>query len=439
MDRRRRRHHRRRLLARRGVQGRLRHAQLGLEGRQRPHQAALRRLLGPGDLRRLEGPDRRQEPARDAAHQRLLRSGPEGREHRPAHGDPGVEGRQDRHQHPADDRARLGGQEGAGQAADRRRRGERRQRAGDQAGRRSDLRGAVAVEPGGAWLPGRRDRAADRLRLGGRGGPAARDRPHRARHLVRRADRAAGERDGRPRLDHGGLRPDRHRRRHRLFAARPDALPFRAGRRQVHSRRGGRVRHQGRAQRGHRRPHRRGRRPRPVPDRSELHVRRSDLDRPGRPGRDGRVDLAAAGAAGLPRPEGRPAADSAARAQAQDRHERCRRVAGGALEPRRAAAALARGDRGHGGPARAGGARARHAARLPRRRQRPARHDDAPGLRPQHRGLRPRHERADRDRRRHVQSERQGRGRLVRPERARGLRRGLRDEAARSTRPATPP
>ena len=45
-------------------------------------------------------------------------------------------------------------------------------------------------------------------------------------------------------------------------------------------------------------------------------------------------------------------------------------------------------------------------------------------------GFGARHERTDRDRRRHVQSERQGRGRLVRPERARGLRRGLRDEAA---------
>ena len=44
------------------------------------------------------------------------------------------------------------------------------------------------------------------------------------------------------------------------------------------------------------------------------------------------------------------------------------------------------GDRG---PARAGGARARHAPRLPRRRQRPAEHDDPPGLRPQHGGLRP--------------------------------------------------
>ena len=51
-------------------------------------------------------------------------------------------------------------------------------------------------------------------------------------------------------------------------------------------------------------------------------------------------------------------------------------------------------------PARAGGARARHAPRLPRRRQRPAEHDDPPGLRPQHRGLRARRQRPAGDRRR---------------------------------------
>ena len=49
-----------------------------------------------------------------------------------------------------------------------------------------------------------------------------------------------------------------------------------------------------------------------------------------------------------------------------------RRVAGGALEPRRPAPAVDRGDRRDRGAARAGGPRARHAPRLPRRRQRPA-------------------------------------------------------------------
>ena len=57
-------------------------------------------------------------------------------------------------------------------------------------------------------------------------------------------------------------------------------------------------------------------------------------------------------------------------------------------------------DRRDRAAARAGGPRARHAPRLPRRRQRPAGHDDPPGLRPEHRGIRTRHERAAGDRRR---------------------------------------
>ena len=44
-----------------------------------------------------------------------------------------------------------------------------------------------ADEPRGHRLPRRRDRAADRLRLGRRGGPAAADRAGRPRHLLRRA------------------------------------------------------------------------------------------------------------------------------------------------------------------------------------------------------------------------------------------------------------
>ena len=83
-----------------------------------------------------------------------------------------------------------------------------------------------------------------------------------------------------------------------------------------------------------------------------------------------------------------------------------RRVAGGALEPRRPAPALDRRDRRHGAAARARRAGARHAPRLPRRRQRPAGHDDPPGLRPDHRGLRPRHQRPARDRRRAARARR---------------------------------
>ena len=126
----------------------------------------------------------------------------------------------------------------------------------DQARRRSDLRRPGGREPGGARIPRRRDRAADRVRLGGRRRPAAADRAVRARDHLRRPDRAARQRRRRARLDHGGVGPDRHRRRNRLCAAGPDALPLRAGRRQGRPRRGRRVRHHRRAQRdpGRRRP-----------------------------------------------------------------------------------------------------------------------------------------------------------------------------------------
>ena len=57
-----------------------------------------------------------------------------------------------------------------------------------------------------------------------------------------------------------------------------------------------------------------------------------------------------------------------------------RGVAGRQMEPHGPATALDLRDRGHRAAARAGGPRARHAARLPRRRQRPAGHHDPPGL-----------------------------------------------------------
>ena len=103
--------------------------------------------------------------------------------------DPGLGGRHDRLDHAPADRPRLGGREGGRREADRRRRGEQRRRARDQARRRPDLRRAGGDQPRGDRLPRRRDRAADRLRLGRRRRPAARDRPGRARHLVRRPDR----------------------------------------------------------------------------------------------------------------------------------------------------------------------------------------------------------------------------------------------------------
>ena len=93
-----------------------------------------------------------------------------------------------------------------------------------------------------------------------------------------------------------------------------------------------------------------------------------------------------------------------------------------ALEPRRAAPALARGDRGDRDPARARGPRARHAPGLPRRRQRPAEHHDPAGLRPQHGGLRTRYERSAGHRRRPAGPVRQGEGRRARADAPQGSR-----------------
>ena len=40
---------------------------LGVEGGRRPDREGVQRLLGPGDLRRLEGPGRRRQPRRASA------------------------------------------------------------------------------------------------------------------------------------------------------------------------------------------------------------------------------------------------------------------------------------------------------------------------------------------------------------------------------------
>ena len=155
--------------------------------------------------------------------------------------------------HASDDRPRLGGHQGPGHAADQRRRGQRRQWARDQARRRSDLRRAVPIQPGGLRVPGRRDRAADRLRLNRRGRAASWNRPGRPRDLLGRTDPTAGQRHGRARLDHRRLRTDRDRRRHRLLAPGPHPLPLGDEGRQGSPRRGRRGRHDCRAQRDHRR------------------------------------------------------------------------------------------------------------------------------------------------------------------------------------------
>ena len=117
-------------VARRRVQRRLQHARLGVEGGQRPHRAALRRLLRPGDLRRLEGPGRRR--AARPPEQRIdaFFAEAEKVDHIAAHtpirvsrdGKIGVD-------HAAADGPRLGRPEGGRREADRRRRGEQRRRA----------------------------------------------------------------------------------------------------------------------------------------------------------------------------------------------------------------------------------------------------------------------------------------------------------------------
>ncbi len=108
--------------------------------------------------------------------------------------------------------------------------------------------------------------------------------------------------------------------------------------------------------------------------------------------RDARLDHAAAGLPLLSRAEGRQAPDSVPRPRAEDGRPTTARAS---RLPRAGATwcsgALAVRDRRAGDPARAGGAGAGHAPRLPGRRQRPARHDDPSGLRPEHRGLRTRH------------------------------------------------
>ncbi len=382
--------HRRRLLAGRGIRGRLPHAGLGVEGGERAHPGAVRRLLRPRDQRRLEGRGRRRQPRRPGARQRLLRRGRAGRSRRRArHPDPVLGGRHDRIDHSPADGQRLGRPQGGRREAGRRSRGEQWRRAGDRARRGSDLPGAGVGQPGGGRAPRGHDRAADRLRLGGRRRPAARDRPRRPWHLVRGPDRAARQRRRRPRLDHGGVRADRDRGRHRLLVARPDPVPGgdEGGQGPPRCRGGGR--HHRRAQRDHRRRHRRDRRPRTRPDRPALHVRRRPLGLLRRPGRDARRGHAAAGAPLIPRPEGRPPADPLPRPGAEVGGQR--RVARRALEPRGPAATLDRRDRRHGRTARAGGPGARHASGLPRRRQRRAGHHDPQVLRPERGGVRARH------------------------------------------------
>ena len=86
-------------------------------------------------------------------------------------------------------------------------------------------RGAGRREPGGNRVPRRGGRPPDRVRLAGRGRPAAGDRAGRPRNHLRRPDPAARQRRRRPQLDDGGLGPDRDRGRDRLLAPGPHPVP----------------------------------------------------------------------------------------------------------------------------------------------------------------------------------------------------------------------
>ena len=115
-------------------------------------------------------------PAAKQRLERLLRAGASKVEHIAPHTPIRVSRRrQIGDDHAADDRPRLGRHEGAGQAADRRRRDQQRRRplrSSSAAIRSTQAQGSI--EPRGHRLPRRRDRAADRLRLGRRRRPAAR-------------------------------------------------------------------------------------------------------------------------------------------------------------------------------------------------------------------------------------------------------------------------
>ena len=303
--------------ARRRVQGRLRHPRLGVEGRERPDRGALRRLLRPGDLRRLEGRGRAPPAPPPASASTRFFAEAEQVDHVSPHtpvriSEDGTIGST----HPAADRPRLGGPQGGRREADRRRRGQQRRRARDQARRRPDLRGA--------------------------GGDAApRDSASSARAIVLLiafgSVVAAGLPLDRSRSSDSGSRPAGLI----LLLANVVDVPdwttavsgligigvgidyallvltrFRAA---MHD---GKDRHDavveavttaGRSviiaglHRGHRRA-------RPRPHRPPVHVRRRPLGLARRAGRDARVGHAAAGPALLPGPEGRPLAHPVPRA-----------------------------------------------------------------------------------------------------------------------------
>ena len=183
--------HRPRLLTDGRVQRRLQHAGLGVQGGQRPHREALRRLLGPGDLRRLEGPGGSREPggagdgSTPSSPRRSRSTTSTGRRRfgspRTARSPPTTLPLTV----PGWEVTKEDGEQLIAAAEDNSGDGLEIKLGGDPI-----YAAQERSEPGGDRLPRRRDRAADRLRLAGRGRAAAGDRPGRPRHHLRRPDRS---------------------------------------------------------------------------------------------------------------------------------------------------------------------------------------------------------------------------------------------------------
>ena len=280
-------------------------------------------------------------PARPGARRRLLRRGRAGRPHRRAHPDPGLGGRQDRRDHAPADRPRLGGREGGRREADRRRRGATAatgSRSSSAAIRSTPRRRQASPEGIGflgaaivlliafgsvvaAGLPLVIALVGLGITSGGLIVLLANvvDVPDWTTAVSGLIGIGVG-------IDYSLLVLTRFRSAMNDGKDRHDAVVeavTTAGRSVIIAG-----------------AHRGDRRPRPLPDRPALHVRRRHLGLARRAGRDARRGHPAAGAALVPRPEGRPPADPVPRPDAQGGGQR--RVARRALEPRRPAAALDR-------------------------------------------------------------------------------------------------
>ena len=208
-------------------------------------------------------------------------------------------------------------------------RGERRRAAG-RARRPADRQRAGGRDLVGDGRPGdRRARAAAHVRVGRGGGPAARHRAVRPRHL-RRADRAAGGGARRPRLGAGAGVDARHRRRGRLRAADSHALSRRAGGGPHAARRGRGVGRDRGPLGADRRDDRRDLAARAVPDGTPLPLRRRARDDRLGARRDGGLGHAGAGADGDRRERGSSGCGSRAPPAPRRTPTRRRRRAGAA-------------------------------------------------------------------------------------------------------------